>query len=103
MLSIHAHPQFTTKTLSRVLDYSGTSLSGGTALSKSEEFRSVDPPTYTVPQFCDAHNISRAFFYQLLKNDSGPQVLKLGRRTLISGEAAAEWRRRLQATSLLAS
>lgn len=70
---------------------------------RSEEFRSIDPPTYTVSQFCDCHNISRAFFYQLCKKGSGPQVLKLGRRTLISGEAAAEWRRRLQAMALLAS
>ena len=72
-------------------------------MSTSEEFRSIDPPTYTVPQFCGVHNISRAFFYQLRKNGSGPQVLKLGRRTLISGEAAAEWRRRIQVTTLLAS
>jgi predicted DNA-binding transcriptional regulator AlpA len=72
-------------------------------LTQSEEFRSIDPQLYTVPEFCETHKISRAYFYQLRKRGSGPQILKLGRRTLISGEAAAEWRRLLPAQALLAS
>ena len=54
-----------------------------------------DPPTYSVAQFCIAHNISRGTFYKRLKRGEGPQIIKVGRRTLITGEAAAAWRRKL--------
>jgi len=59
--------------------------------------RSVtDQPTYTVDAFCEAHHISRAFLYRLWSQGHGPARTKLGRRTLISGEAAARWRRRME-------
>jgi len=51
----------------------------------------------TVPQFCDGHNISRTHFYELIKQGKAPRLMKVGRRTLISQEAAAEWRRRMEA------
>jgi hypothetical protein len=47
----------------------------------------------TIPQFCEAHNISRTHFYRLLKQGKAPRLMKVGRRTLIGCEAAAEWRR----------
>lgn len=56
----------------------------------------TDPPTYTVDAFCEAHHISRAYLYQLWNEGLGPRRTKLGRRTFISGEAASEWRRRLE-------
>lgn len=49
-------------------------------------------PTYTVAQFCADHNISRTHFYALLKDGRGPRLMKLGRRVLISAEAASDWR-----------
>ena len=57
--------------------------------------RPLDPPTYNVPTFCRAHNISRSYLYELWNRNEGPQMIKLGRRTLITGEAAAAWRRRM--------
>lgn len=59
------------------------------------------PPTaaYDIPEFCAAHNISRAFFYKLIKSGRGPTLIKIGRRTLISKESAARWRARLDAQS----
>ncbi|CAN7528573.1 helix-turn-helix domain-containing protein [Variovorax paradoxus] len=51
----------------------------------------------TVPQFCEGHNISRTHFYELIKQGKAPRLMKVGRRTLISQEAAAEWRRRIEA------
>lgn len=51
---------------------------------------------FTVPQFCTAHNISRALFYVLQREKRGPRVMKCGRRTLIAREAAADWRRRME-------
>jgi predicted DNA-binding transcriptional regulator AlpA len=62
------------------------------------------PPANAAPQivfsiatFCQAHKISRSFFYELLHRGCGPRLMKIGRRTLISSEAAAEWRARMEA------
>lgn len=55
-----------------------------------------DPPTYTVNSFCRAHNLSRACLYNLWGEGKGPRRMKVGRRTFISGEAAADWRRRME-------
>jgi hypothetical protein len=54
----------------------------------------VELKAFSVDEFCEAHRISRAFFYLLQKERRGPRTLKVGRRTLISAEAAAEWRNR---------
>lgn len=51
---------------------------------------------YSVSEFCCAHGIARSHFYALLKEGRAPAIIKLGRRTLISTEAAAAWRRRLE-------
>lgn len=55
------------------------------------------PAVFDVPGFCAAHGISRSFFYRLLAEGRGPRLMKLGRRTLVSAEAAAEWRERMEA------
>lgn len=51
----------------------------------------------TVDQFCAEHGISRAMFYKLLKENRAPAVMKVGTRTLISEEAAANWRHQMEA------
>jgi|GEM_PF-946900 len=56
----------------------------------------TDPPTYTVDAFCEAHHISRSFLYQLWSEGRGPDKTKLGRRTFITGGAAARWRRKME-------
>ena len=64
----------------------------------SSPFRAPDPPlgAYTVDGFCDAHGFGRSLFYKLQCANKGPRTFKAGRRTLISVEAAAEWRRRME-------
>ena len=52
--------------------------------------------TYSVAEFCREHGISRGLFYNMLREGRGPRVIKAGRRTLISREAAEEWRRRME-------
>lgn len=52
---------------------------------------------FTVNEFCEAHRISRSHFYDLVRRGAGPRFFKAGLSTLISVEAAAEWRRRLEA------
>ena len=54
---------------------------------------------YSVPEFCAAHRISRALLYIMLRDGRGPRIFKAGRRTLISVDAAQEWRGRMEATS----
>ena len=51
---------------------------------------------YDVPTFCKIHSISRAHFYNLVRDDRGPRLMKVGRRTLISIEAAKEWRQAME-------
>jgi predicted DNA-binding transcriptional regulator AlpA len=50
----------------------------------------------SVPAFCRDHGVSRSLFYRLLKEGQGPRLTKVARRTLISAEAAAEWRARME-------
>ncbi len=56
----------------------------------------ADALAFSIPEFCRRHGISRAHFYNLSKSGDGPAVMRVGRRTLISAEAAAEWRRRME-------
>ena len=51
---------------------------------------------YTVPQFCGSFSLSRTHFYALLKEGKGPRLMKVGRRTLISAQAAADWCKRME-------
>lgn len=51
---------------------------------------------YTIAEFCDAHRISRTHLHNLTKAGQGPRLMKVGRRVLISPEAAADWRRQLE-------
>lgn len=47
--------------------------------------------TITVNEFCNMHSISRSMFYKLLKDGNAPRIMKVGRKTLISNDAAKEW------------
>lgn len=51
---------------------------------------------YTVAEFCAEHRISRTYLHYLVKAGRGPRLMKLGRRVLISHEAAADWRRQVE-------
>lgn len=54
-----------------------------------------DPAMYDVDAFCEAHSFGRAKLYELWAEGRGPARVKVGRRTLIPGEAAAAWRRQM--------
>jgi predicted DNA-binding transcriptional regulator AlpA len=73
---------------------------GEPSMSRSRtRFATVEPrpPTprlaLSIPEFCEAHGISEGFFYKLKKQGEGPREMKVGARTLITFESAAEWRR----------
>lgn len=54
-----------------------------------------DARLLSIPDFCRAHSISRGMLYKLLGQGEGPATVKVGRRTLISAEAAHAWRQGL--------
>jgi predicted DNA-binding transcriptional regulator AlpA len=71
---------------------------GEPSMSKSRTLFATARPrpprlALSIPEFCDAHGISEGFFYKLKKQGEGPREMKVGSRTLITLEAAAEWRR----------
>lgn len=51
-------------------------------------------PVMTIEEFCEAHKISRGFLNILRQRGEAPDFIKVGRRVLISSEAAAAWRNR---------
>ena len=64
--------------------------------ARPDELLLTETLAFSIPQFCRRHSISRAHFYNLSKSGHGPALMRVGRRTLISAEAAAEWRRRME-------
>jgi predicted DNA-binding transcriptional regulator AlpA len=47
---------------------------------------------YDINAFCKAHHISRAHFYKLISRGEGPELMRAGKRVLISIESAQRWR-----------
>lgn len=64
-------------------------------LFHSTDSQSFSRSAFSIAEFCQLHSISRTHFYQLEKTGKGPATMSLGRRVLISAEAAAEWRDRM--------
>jgi hypothetical protein len=54
----------------------------------------TDPDAYSIRQFCDRHNISESFFFRLRARGEGPAMIAVGKRRLITREAARAWRKR---------
>jgi hypothetical protein len=54
------------------------------------------PSLQSIPAFCADNGISRSLLYRLVREGRGPRLTKVARRTLISSEAAAEWRAHMQ-------
>jgi hypothetical protein len=48
---------------------------------------------YSVAEFCEAYGVSVPLLYKLWARGEGPDVMKVGVRTLISIQAADRWRR----------
>jgi hypothetical protein len=57
---------------------------------------SSEVQAFSIADFCKVHSISRAMFYLMLKNGIAPKLMRVGRRRLISSEAATEWRLRME-------
>lgn len=55
------------------------------------------PSAYSIAEFCADNRISRTHLHNLNKAGRGPRVMRVGRRVIISAEAAADWRREFEA------
>jgi hypothetical protein len=53
----------------------------------------------SIKEFARLHGISEDQFYKMQREGWGPDVMHVGSRTLISAEAAAEWRRTREAAA----
>lgn len=54
------------------------------------------PHAQSVDEFCQTNGISPSFFYKLAKQGKAPRIMKVGKRTLISSEAAEAWRKEME-------
>jgi hypothetical protein len=59
----------------------------------SSNFPPYQQFAFSMGEFCAAHRISTDYYLKLQRKGLGPVIMKVGGRTLISVEAAADWRR----------
>ena len=72
-----------------------TSSPKSTSASNPARDQPVPQPraAFTIPEFCEAHRFSQAKYYEMKREGWGPAEMSVGRRRLISYEAASVWRR----------
>lgn len=57
----------------------------------------MDSAVYTIEEFCAAHKMSKAKFYQLRSQGRAPRIMSaVGKKQYISTEAAADWRKAME-------
>lgn len=66
-----------------------------TKATQAERF-DVPPACFTISSFCTAHDLSEAMFHKLRSQGRAPRLLRVGTRVLITFEAAAEWRAKME-------
>lgn len=47
---------------------------------------------FSISEFCQLHGLGRTTYYQMEREGKAPRVMRVGKRVLISAEAAADWR-----------
>lgn len=57
----------------------------------------LEPAVCTVPEFCKRHRISISTYHKLKKEGRGPRVMQPGAQARITREAAADWRKKMEA------
>ena len=55
---------------------------------------------FSIPSFCRSHgHMSEAMFHKMCAAGKGPATMMVGRRRMVSVEAAAKWRREREAAA----
>jgi hypothetical protein len=65
----------------------------GKGSERKRRDRGVPTHAFTIQEFCDAHRLSRSRYYELRESGLTPVEMVIGRKRLISVEAAERWRR----------
>ena len=73
--------------------------SGKSDPAPSSKIITVDPAAYTIPEFCKAHRFSESMYFKMKVQGLAPREMHVGSRTLITFEAAADWRRARETTA----
>lgn len=60
----------------------------------------TDRDAYSIQEFCLRHNISHGTYYNLKNSGQGPREGRAKKRVLISKEAAADWRRKIETPTI---
>ncbi len=55
--------------------------------------------SFSIAEFCQAHGLSRSFFYKLAAQGEAPRIFKVGKLTRISEQANNEWLAKREAAS----
>jgi hypothetical protein len=71
-------------------------------LRRQAAVTSCPPAAYTIAQFCAVHQMSESMYFKMREAGLGPQEIQLGRRRIISLEAAARWRAEREAAAAAA-
>ena len=58
---------------------------------------------YSIAEFCAAHRLSQSMYFKIRNRGLGPAEMSIGRRRLISFEAAEAWRRERERGTATAS
>ena len=58
---------------------------------------------YDIDTFCFRHCISRPTYFRLKKEGQGPRIMRIGKKDIISREAASDWRKRMEDENSTAS
>ncbi len=66
----------------------------------ADEQKSVMPLAFDIPKFCKAHDIGRSTTYEEIRAGR-LQIMKVGKLTRISVEAAEKWRRQREEAATL--
>jgi predicted DNA-binding transcriptional regulator AlpA len=59
----------------------------------------TEKAAYSIQEWAKRHSVSVPLFYKLQREGRGPRVIHIGRRTPISVEADAQWRKDREAES----
>jgi excisionase family DNA binding protein len=51
----------------------------------------IAPAAFTVDEFCSTYRVSRTTLHRLMVSGNGPNTFRIGRRRLITREAADTW------------
>ena len=54
---------------------------------------------FSIASLCKSYGISRALFYKLQRDGKAPRTFNLGRRVLISRDAAQAWLAKMEGTA----